>query len=289
MRTGFLALVLVSFGVAVGVAGPLWFSDRRVSRRPSPAVVESESESGGAEGLVDVVDPTQLDEIFAALEDERVARRNLAAEVESLKNQLARLQSARLAQTDSAPAQRTKNSDAKQAPARPRALDVDALVSAGFSEQTVRDYKDRVDQMELDRLYLRDIATREGWLNTHRFREETEALQLDAGSTREDYGEDFYDWMLYTTGQPNRVSVQDVMSGSAAEDIGLRPGDVVVAYDDARIFSPRELRDATIAGDPGAPTEVEVIRNGRLTRLTVPRGPLGIRVEHANVEPRRPS
>lgn len=232
----------------------------------------------------------QIAEISSELADERAARTRLAEEVASLKNQLARVHAM---QPTSLPAgdeaAKRGHDDEAEATKGPRPLDVDALIAAGFSETTVREYKASLDQMELDRLYLRDIATREGWINTARFREESEALRLEVSDTREKYGEDFYDWMLYTTGHDNRVQVGSVMGGSAAEDVGLREGDQVVSYGGERVFNPSELRDATTAGDPGELVPVEVIRNGRAVRVMVPRGPLGVRVEQASVEPRRAS
>lgn len=293
MRPGLLALLVLSLGIAIGVAGPILLSEppRTAGISSDTRVSSSSDDAAGGDGSSGVrATAKRLDRLSAELAEERKARTELAAEVASLKNELNRLQAVPVSHdVRSRRASEARQANGGGAPGRPGSLDVDALVDAGFSEQTVRDFKDRMDQMELDRLYLRDIATREGWLNTQRFREETEALRLDAGSTREEYGEEFYDWMLYTTGHPNRVSVGGVMGGSAAEDVGLRPGDVVVSYDDERIFSPSELRDATIGGEAGALTPVEVLRDGRRMRLTVPRGPLGIRVDHENVEPQRQS
>ncbi len=258
----------------------------RFVRVASPSVAGGGAAREGSYGA-------RIDALAAELAREREARQGLAAEVESLRGELARVRHASAGRTTlvakaDRPEHRGAGADGEKRQG-PRGLDVDALVAAGFSEATVREFKASMDQMELDRLYLRDIAAREGWLDTPRFREESEALKLDMGSTREEYGEEFYDWMLYTTGHPNRVEVGDVMTGSAAEDVGLRPGDVVVSYDGARIFSPSELRDATVTGEVGALTPVEVLRNGRSMRLMVPRGPLGVRVDHATIEPQRAS
>lgn len=289
MSRGIQILGSIVLAAAAGAGATTYLTERAV---PPPS-------SHGDEGTLVAVEDrrlgadadyaAQIAELAAALQVERDERSTLAAEVASLKGQLARVQAAqptRLATATSAGHGRAPGQTPGAADG-PRPLDVDALVEAGFSAETVREFKSNLDQMELDRLYLRDIATREGWINSTRFREETEALRLDAGSTRAEYGDEFYDWMLYTTGHPNRVEVGSVMSGSAAEDVGLRDGDQVLSYDGERIFSPSELRDATIRGDPGALTPVEVIRNGRFVRLMVPRGPLGIRVDRSTVEPKR--
>lgn len=284
-----LLAVLVVLGLGAG--GHLLMTEDPARADRLVGEASSSVSAGGAAGEGSY--GARIDALAAELARERDARRSLAAEVESLRGELARVRHAGSARTTlvakaDSPNHDGPGADSQKRP-RPRAVDVDALVAAGFPEATVREFKASMDQMELDRLYLRDIAAREGWLDTPRFREESEALKLDMGSTREQYGEEFYDWMLYTTGHPNRVEVGDVMTGSAAEDVGLRPGDVVVSYDGARIFSPSELRDATIAGEVGALTPVEVLRNGRSMRLMVPRGPLGVRVDHATIEPQRAS
>lgn len=288
MSTTRILLSLV-FAAAAGAGATAYLSETPPSPLGSPAAPAGASASLRPDTAVDY--DRRIAELAAALEHAREERTILTAEVASLKNELARAQSTRPTQVAHAAtsADHARNEEKAAAEQGPRPLDVDALVAAGFPEEIVREFKANLDQTELDRLYLRDIATREGWVDTARFREEVEALRLDASSTREEYGEEFYDWMLYTTGHPNRVAVGDVMTGSAAEDIGIRPGDQVLSYDGQRIFSPSELRDATIQGDPGALTPVEVLRNGRYVRLIVPRGPLGIRVERTTVEPPRAS
>lgn len=237
---------------------------------------------------VAVEDASAIDRLVEELEQARTERKALAEEVASLRAQWVK-QEARIAKAET-------RSDGDHAgggdrtghggrSAQPRGLDVDALVEAGFPERDVRGFKDRMDQVELDRLYLRDIASREGWLDTPRFREQNEALSLDYKDTREEYGEEFYDWMLYTTGHSNRIQVGDVMGGSAADSIGLRPGDLIVSYGGEKIYMPSDLRSRTSEGEAGVATEIEVVRDGRSMRLEIPRGPLGIRVEGASVEP----
>ncbi len=218
------------------------------------------------------------------LDEARLERQRLNTEVASLRAELARVR-----KVDPAGGGTAREKTPTGAPAGheggPRGIDVDALVSAGFAEETVRSFKQRVDQMELDRLYLRDMASREGWLGTAKFREQNEALSLDLDGARDEYGEEFYDWMLYTTGHSNRISVGDVMDGSAAADVGLQPGDQIVAYDDERIFNASDLRERTSQGDAGEPTPVDVMRSGNRVRVYIPRGPLGVRVEPARSEP----
>jgi len=236
---------------------------------------------------------TRLREIDRALQLDREQRTALAAEIADLRRELTSM-SERVAVVAASATAGEEQSEAGDDPSRaeegppveePRGLDADALTAAGFSAETVRAFKSRVDQIELDRLYLRDLAAREGWLDTPRFSEEAGDYELDIRQTREEFGDEFYDWMLFTTGHPNRVGVGEVIDGSAAAEAGLLPGDVIVAYDDQRVFSPGELRDATTTGNAGESTAVVVRRGGSEFRVDVPRGPLGIRIDYTSEQP----
>lgn len=164
-------------------------------------------------------------------------------------------------------------------------VDVDTLVSAGFPRAKAEDVRQRLDEVDLERLYLRDRATREGWIEEPRFAQESRALGDGLGQIREEHGDALYDWVLYSSGRPNRVVVDDVMAGSAAFDVGLRAGDVVIRYDGGQLFRPGELRDATQLGRAGESVAVEVEREGETLRLFIPRGPLGVRIRSDRREP----
>ena len=157
-------------------------------------------------------------------------------------------------------------------------LDVERLVAAGFRREDVDRFRTRVDEIEMKRLYLRDQATREGWVDTPRFAEESRALFGELVGLRSEFDDPLYDWVLYSTGHPNRVAVREVLGGSAGESAGLQPGDVIVRYDDQLVLSASELRDATVQGRVGELVPIEVQRDGETVprRLFVPRGPIGI-------------
>lgn len=166
-------------------------------------------------------------------------------------------------------------------------FDPEPLLAAGFRPDDVERFRARLDEIELSRLYLRDQAAREGWLETPRYREESIALGREFLGLRDEFDESLYDWVLFSTGHPNRVAVTEVLSGSAAQSAGLQPGDVIVRYDDRLVLSPTELRDATTGGREGELVSVEIQRaeDPAPLRLFVPRGPLGVRMTPTSVTP----
>jgi hypothetical protein len=171
------------------------------------------------------------------------------------------------------------------AKSRSDAFDPARLERAGFSAGEVERFRARAAEIELDRLYLRDQAQREGWIGTPRFAEENERLEYALADLRSEFDEGLYDWMLFAEGRPNRIAVTEVLASSAADSAGLLPGDLIVRYDDRPVFSAGELGSATHAGQAGAPVAVELQRGGETLRVFLPRGPLGVKLEPRSVEP----
>ena len=282
MNNSLRVIVLVILSVGVGAAfGARFFGAPVAPSGDAPAAV-APGAVAPADAVDSVDDDRRIAELREALEAARLEREALALEVGQLRVALASIKEPRGTRATSSLAE--ARNDASRS--GPRSMDSEVLVDAGFPRQMVSEVKARLDQMELDRLYLRDIATREGWANTRRFREEFEALRFDTEANREEYGDEFYDWMLYATGRPNRVEIDSIMSGSVAEEMGLRAGDQVLRYGDDRVFTTGDLTSGTMAGAPGEATRVEVFRDGRVVRVDVPRGPLGVRVEMTTVEPK---
>jgi hypothetical protein len=154
-------------------------------------------------------------------------------------------------------------------------FDSDSLLTAGVSQRDVVRLRELYEAEQLDELYLRDAATREGWLSTPRFRKDLQQLKQDL---RVELGDEDYDRVTYASGRYNRVEVDDVLQNSAADTIGLRKGDVIVRYDGQLMLSPPELRRATARGSADQATEIDVLRGSETLRFYVPRGPLGVRI-----------
>jgi len=220
------------------------------------------------------------------LAEERAAREALAEDVAALRARLAALSAAsvppaELRAQDDAPggftiADRVASAGTELPLATSRSLadgfDTHALVQAGWGEGRANALKERWERSQLDDLYLRDAAIREGW-GMRRLGAERAAAR---SGLQAEIGIDDYDAMLFAAGRDNRVVVRQVYSESAAERAGLQIGDVILRYDDARVFESRDLRRLTSSGERGRDVPLELLRGGARERLFVQRGPLGV-------------
>ena len=186
----------------------------------------------------------------------------------------------------SAPAQEATSQPAER-PSRPTRPDDRraALEAVGVAEERAADLVWRQGQQELDRLDLRDIATREGWFGSDRYRDELGQIEEDAVDMRKEIGEDFYDRYLFATGEDNRVAIDSIIPGSAADEAGLQPGDLIELYGDTRVFRFEDLRTATSEGERGELLPVRIRRGDGIVDAWLPRGPLGVRMDRARVDP----
>jgi len=165
------------------------------------------------------------------------------------------------------------------APAQTFRASVEALVETGIPTEQAALIQARLDEFDLKQLYIKDRASREGWLNTARYRKEQRQAQTEYRELRSEIGDDAYDRMLYALGQGNRVVVRDIMQNSSAEQYGLQANDRVYEYDGQRVFTSQELNDlVTQGGDAGALVLVRVQRDEQQLDFYLPRGPIGIRL-----------
>lgn len=164
-------------------------------------------------------------------------------------------------------------------------FDEDALRAAGLSMTMVKQTRERFEQLEMDRLFLRDRAIREGWMGTTRYTAEVEKLEGRREDINNSLGDDGYDAYLYATNQPNRVLIREMLQGSPAKAAGLQSGDMVLNYDGKRMFTTRDLQTATTGGPAGESVPVRIQRNGQIMDLYIPRGPLGVYLDADSVKP----
>ncbi len=187
--------------------------------------------------------------------------------------------------TNSAKTTASDNPESTASAKRNRAIEVETLVSAGFSYPQAVDMKQRIDQVELDKLNLQHQATREGWINSERYLEALAELEARAFSFRDELDANAYDRYLYATGQNNRVNIDSIMEGSTAQQVGLSDGDTIMSYNGKRIYNWGELRSAIFNDSTGPMVPIVINRNGEAIEIYVPQGPLGVRLNMASVDP----
>jgi hypothetical protein len=166
-----------------------------------------------------------------------------------------------------------------------RLFNVDNLVRGGVSPGIAEDIVRRKNQVELDKLELQDRAQREGYLDTQQFYDELAEIESRDVDLRAELGDDLYDRFLFDSKQHNRVRITQVIIGSEAEKAGIINNDIVLSYDDNRVFTWQELKDATSAGSLGEYVNMVIDRNGEIFSLAVPRGPLGVQLGYARSDP----
>ena len=166
-----------------------------------------------------------------------------------------------------------------------RLYNLDNLIKGGIDPSLAEDIVRRKNSIELKRLALQDLATREGYLNTQQYFDELEAINFNDISLREELGDQRYDEYLFNSKQNNRIRISSVMLGSAAEQAGIQAGDVVISYDNTRMFSWQELKDATSEGQLGEYVSISIYRDGQIFSFSVPRGPLGVQLGATRLEP----
>lgn len=247
-------------------------------------------------------DSDSLDQLRARLDAESAARDRLERQVEKLEAGVASLRAgtqvvdeAAVYRGGSAAEAGEAADDARAVPAAGDETASDAtpghawfdekrLAQAGLPDRDVADLHHLFEDVELQRLYLQNQAQREGWPQG-KLLEAMNQLDDRLLSVRQQYGEDTYDWFLYASGRSNRVVVEGVLGGSAAADAGLREGDVIVSYGGERIFKPGALVQGTLTGTLDDRVDVSYLRDGETHVVTLPRGPLGVRLGRSSAEP----
>lgn len=162
------------------------------------------------------------------------------------------------------------------------------LVSMGVNNENASRIQRLAEKKEMEQLYLRNTAVREGWFGTEKYFEKTRELDLKSNIYREELGDDKYDQFLYASQLTNRITVQSVLSESPAEIAGLQSGDYILSYDSKRVFNWSDLTALTANGAAGESIPVEVQRNGQVLQYFIARGPLGIRLSSERINPNLP-
>ena len=161
----------------------------------------------------------------------------------------------------------------------------EGLIAAGIDPVTAEDIARRQSADALARLELRDQAIRDGTIGSEAYRDALRELRASETNLQSEVGSDAWDRYLYLTGQSNRIAVRSVMLGSAAERAGIQAGDMITSYDDSPLYQYRDLRAATIDGERDETVNLTVVRDGQPMTISLPRGPLGVRLSSLSLNP----
>ncbi len=212
-----------------------------------------------------------------AVSDERLARQLLQEEVFYLTSELERLSGPGVshpAETEvSASAEEESRLSRSEEARRRNSREgrIERLVAAGFLPGQAELITQREQELQMEALQARFEAERNGepvdWMTN----------RLQAGDTlRAELGDADFERYLEATNRSTNVSVSSVIESSPAQTAGLRPGDQIIRYDGERVFSMTDLTRQTMVGEPGQTVVVDVMRDGNLMQVVMPRGPVGI-------------
>jgi hypothetical protein len=249
--------------VALGDPAPAAASPSTVDEQPDagPAAIPAErSESGPAQNVTLVQRVEDLDRRLQLLEAEAAERAAAEQEFSERREEI-------MARRAAAAAGGQQFRDQQ----------VSMLVEAGFASERAEALLRRADELRYESLQQSYRALR------------GEAEDVEAAAPmqalRQEIGDSEYDRFLYGLGQPNRVAVADVFQSSPAAAAGLKPGDILLAYDGQRMFDSQDLRESTLNSDPGQSVVLDVLRDGRRMSLYVPGGPIGIQMGARRTDP----
>lgn len=220
---------------------------------------------------------TRIAALEQAVSDERQARQLLQEEVFYLTSELEILADLRIPpRADASPveSQGDESGDSRREAIRRRNSRegrVERLVAAGFLPSQADWILQREQELQMQSLQERFDAERSGepidWVANR---------NQSGDALREELGEADYERYLEANNRSTNVSVSSVIESSPAQIAGLQPGDEIFRYDGQRVFSMTDLTRQTMVGEPGQNVAVDVMRNGNLVQVVMPRGPVGI-------------
>ena len=271
MKQAILALFL---GAGVTLAGASWYFSTPETPAPVPG--------SGIAGEFDATRP--LADRIAALEQavsvERQARQLLQEEVFYLTTELEILNSGELGplngdppQPDAVAAGESEETESRSSRRRGDSEEdrVERLVKAGFLPSQALWIAQREQELQMDALQLRFDAERSGnrgdWYRNRNMVGET---------LRDELGDADYERYLEANNRSTSISVSSIIESSPAHVAGLQRGDEILRYDGARVFSMTDLTRQTMEGNPGETVVVDIMRNGSLMQVVLPRGPVGV-------------
>ena len=283
-------LIYISLALALGVViGVFIQSDSETPDLTTTTPIENTAivasdrnttkNSGTDHGSADVSELNRL------LQREIRARQLLEQKFEALSRQIANLDSnMRSFKETNDSEQVANNGDSDVSGSDDNWFNEQALIDSGMASSQASELKTYFEQLEMERLYLRDQSIRESW-DRAKYREAMQTLAGKEDDLKSRLSESAYDAYLYASGQTNRVAVTSVLASAQAGTAGIISGDHIIRYDNQRIYSGFDLREATSQGSIDDTVALEVERDGKIFQFYLPRGPLGIRMNSVSIAP----
>ncbi len=229
----------------------------------------------------------RLEALERTVLSEQAARRALEAEVATLKERLAALDTNRASDPSFAQLGRLMTEPVEAIAESRGASDlntadtskklsgdpsVDRLVAGGFSVSEAESIVRRESEFQMEQLQIRYETAQAGQPLGAEF------YSQNGDRLRDELGEEQYERYLEATGRPTSVRVDAILASSPAEALGLQPGDRITEYDDQRVFDIADLNRLTFEGEPGTTVQMRLVRGGEEIQIVLPRGPIGVQV-----------
>jgi membrane-associated protease RseP (regulator of RpoE activity) len=267
------SIALVVAGLAAGFVIAAWWGGS--SLKPTPDSRDS------------LTTEKRLDALEAELAFEARRRVELEAELALLNQRIAEsLPVEGLESIDSSDSPEDRSETVEQAPVAeapaprrvvrvgpPAAIDernlVERFIAAGITPERAQWIVARSEELRMQALQEQYDAAREN-------RPIDPALAGRMTTLRNELGDTDYERYLQALGLPTNVQVGRVLATSPGAQAGIKAGDQIVSFDGERVFDMRDINRLTLEGEPGQMVAVDVMRDGQLVQLYVPRGPIGI-------------
>lgn len=151
---------------------------------------------------------------------------------------------------------------------------VDRLQAAGYPPDRIEWLRARSEELQRQRRQA-EAGQRAKGLPVDPVKELAYVFDKDI-ELRYEIGDAEYERYLRALGKPTSVQVAEVLPGSIAESAGIRTGDVILDYDNRRLFNLGELNGLAI-GKNGSSAAITVSRDGTVQKFVVPGGIIGVR------------
>jgi hypothetical protein len=263
---------IASFVAAFVAASWVYRADTTTQERPASAQGGSAFDAG-----LPVQD--RVAALERAVSDERFARQLLQEEVFYLTSELDRLSAdSDFAQGEETSGQADDESGGsresrREAYRRRNSLEgrMERLIEAGFLPSHAAMIVQRESELQMESIKARYEAERSGDMSEY-----WRSRNAMGDALREELGDADYERYLVANDRSTSVTVSSVIESSPAQTAGLQAGDEILRYDGERVFSMTDLTRQTMDGTAGQNVVVDIMRDGTMMQVVLPRGPVGI-------------